>query len=176
MMSTNYEGLGFPFMTFCIHGLNFFRIRQFTIHVTPTLYISYYSSSWHGGEGDTPVEQVIESTSCSSSWSRWSQDKYYSLHQQWMKTTYYHITFNKCLYVCHTDLTCFDEVYFTVLSFKSQVSFGYITRNFDILKLLSNIYVYSVTCEYSITLLCKPQICICEFFWLAYSICKSHTL
>jgi len=38
-------------------------------------------------EGDTPVEQVIESTSCSSSWSRCSQDKYYSLHQQWTKTT-----------------------------------------------------------------------------------------
>jgi len=87
MMSTHYEGPGFPFITFCIHGLNFFRIRQFTIHVPLTLKISYYYSSWHGMEGDTPVEQVTESTSCSSSWSRCSHDKYCALHQQWMKTT-----------------------------------------------------------------------------------------
>lgn len=44
------------------------------------------------------------------------------------------------------------------------------------LKLLSNIYVYSMACDYSITLLYKPQTCIHEFFRLAYSICKSHTL
>jgi len=36
MMSTTYEGPGFPSMTFCIHGLNFFGIRQFTIHVPLT--------------------------------------------------------------------------------------------------------------------------------------------
>lgn len=80
------------------------------------------------------------------------------------------------LHMCHTDLTCFDEVYFTILSFQSQVHFGYITLNFDVLKWLSNIYVYSMTSDYSITLPCKPQTCIQEFFWLAYSMCKSHTL
>jgi len=33
-----------------------------------------------------------------------------------------------------------------------------------------------MTSDYSITLLCKPQTCVCEFFGLAYSICKSQTL
>jgi hypothetical protein len=80
------------------------------------------------------------------------------------------------LCMCHTDFTCFDEVYFTVLCFQSQVRFVYITLNFDFFKLLSNIYVYSMTSDYSITLLCKPQTCVREFFWLAYSMCKSHTL
>jgi hypothetical protein len=68
MLSTHYEGPGFPFITFCVHGMNFFRIRQFTIHVPLTLKISYYSSSWHGREEGTPVKQVNESTSRCSSW------------------------------------------------------------------------------------------------------------